>query len=130
MLVTLMARYPDVRRQVEVFGPGRLFGPLMLPVAAALLKNAGDVDDSRLLELVEDPEARSRVASLLIDDGQLAGIDADKAFRQCCASLAKEELKDMKSLARQLAGLDTDSAEYRQLLGEIDHLRNKKSKLS
>jgi DNA primase len=130
MLVTLMARHPEIRRQVVECGMERLFGAALLPVAETLLLEGGTVDDSRLLELVADQEARSRVAALLIDDGQLADIDADKACRQCCASLAREELKDMKSLARELAVLDPESAQYRQLLEEIDHLRNKKSQLS
>jgi DNA primase len=130
MLATLMARYPDIRRQVEDFGPERLFGPQLQPVAVALLKESGVVDDARLLELASDPETRSRLAALLIDDGKLADIDADKAYRQCCASLAREGLKDMKSMVRQLAGLDPESPQYRQLLEEIDLLRNRKSKLS
>lgn len=130
MLLILMARYPDIRRQVQTFGPEKLFSPLLLPVSAVLLKDSGTVDDACLLELVADPQARSRIAALLIEDGKLADIDADKAYRQCCASLVRGELKDMKSLVRQLAGLDPESAQYRQLLEEIDHLRNKKSKLS
>lgn len=130
MLATLMARYPDIRLQVEGFGPERLFGHQLLPVATALLAESGVVDDARLLELVAEPEARSRLAALLIDDGKLADIDADKAYRQCCASLAREGLKDMKSMVRQLAALDPESPQYRKLLEEIDHLRNRKSKLS
>jgi DNA primase len=130
MLVTLVARFPQVRRKVVEYGPDKLFGPELLPVVTALLDGEREVDDARLLELVGDLAIRSSIASLLIDDRILAGMDPDKAFQQCRSALAKEELKDMKSLMRQLAGLDPESPEYRQLLSEMDHLRNKKSQLS
>lgn len=130
MLLVLMGRFPHIRQAVAGFDPQRLFSQEVRPIAEALMQEPGVIDDAQLLELVTDLPMRSRVAALIIDDAQLAGIDADKAYRQCCAALAKGELKDMKSLVRQLAGLHPDSEEYRQLLAEIDHLRNKKSKLS
>jgi DNA primase len=130
MLVTLVARFPQVRRKVVEYGPEKLFGPELLPVVTALLDGERGVDDAKLLELVRDLAIRSSIASLLIDDRILSGMDPDKAFQQCRSALAKGELKGMKSLVRQLAGLDPDSPEYRKLLSEMNHLRNKKSQLS
>jgi DNA primase len=64
-----------------------------------------------------------------VNDAHLQGIDPHKAFDQCCASLQRRPLKDLKELARELARVEPDSARYHELLEEIDTLRNKKSQL-
>jgi DNA primase len=54
-----------------------------------------------------------------------------KAFEQCRQTLERGALKGGgKALARELALLDPDSPRYREILLELETLRNKKSKLS
>uniref|UniRef100_A0A831UAU1 DNA primase n=1 Tax=Geobacter metallireducens TaxID=28232 RepID=A0A831UAU1_GEOME len=133
MLLSLMGRYPEVAERVRVHGPGRIFGPRFLPVAEAILERLGSgkaVEWSELLDLVEAPEERGRIAAFLVNDDHLADVDVHKAFDQCRAALERNSLGRLKELARELAAAEPDTPRYRELLAEIDALRNRKSQLS
>jgi DNA primase len=71
------------------------------------------------------------LAALFVDDRHLEEIDAHKAFEQCCQALERATMKehDVKALKRELAGLDSDSERYWEILRILDTLRNKKSQL-
>lgn len=133
MLLSLMGHYAEVAARVREYGAGRLFPPELLPVADAILARhavGAEVDWSELLELVTSPEERGRLAAFIVNDEHLADVDAGKAFDQCRQALERTALRGMKELARELAATDPDVPRYRELLAEIDALRNRKSQLS
>jgi DNA primase len=132
VLLTLMVKFPEVVERVREYGAGRLFGAAHLDVAEAILAQAaqGDVDLPLILERLESPEERARLFSLFVEDAHLEDMNALKAFEQCRQTLERGALKGGgKALARELATVDPDSPRYREILAELEGLRNKKSKL-
>lgn len=131
VLLSLMVKFPEVTNKVVQYGAERLFSGGELAVAQAIAAQAtqGDVDIPALLERIESPEERTRLSSLFVEDEHLEDIDPLKAFDQCCQTLERDSLKGVKALARELAQVDPDSPRYRELLAEIERLRNKKAKL-
>lgn len=133
MLLSLMGRYREVAERVREHGAAGLFGPELLPVADAILARSAagaSIEWGELLELVDSPEERGRLAAFLVNDEHLADVDLGKAFDQCRQALERIALKGMKELARELAATDPDSSRYRELLAEVNALRNRKSQLS
>jgi DNA primase len=134
MLLALMGKYPEVAGRVREYGAERLFSPGYVPVARTILDQVaacGSADLSLILEQVDSIEERNRLAALFVDDGHLAEIDPHKAFEQCRLSCERRLLKrlDAKELRRELAGLDTDSERYWEILRTLDDLRQRKSQL-
>ncbi|WP_185243474.1 DNA primase [Citrifermentans bremense] len=132
VLLTLMAKYPEVVLTVRDHGADKLFNGAHLRLAEAIIAEAGqgELDLSRVLEQIESPEERSRLFSLFVEDAHLEDMDAIKAFEQCCQALERHALKGGgKALARELATVDPDSPRYLEILAELERLRNKKSKL-
>ena len=131
MLLCLMGRYPQVAGRVREHGAARLFGPELLPAAEEICCWQEAVPDwGIILELVPSPEVRGRLAALFIDDEHLGDLNTEKAFEECLRALERTPLRRMKELARELAAADPDSSHYRELLAEMDSLRNRKSRLS
>jgi DNA primase len=133
ILLTLMVKFPEVVDRVREQGPEALFTPGHLAVAQAILEQSADgsVDLPAVLEKIESPEERARLSALFVEDAHLEDMDAIKAFEQCRQALVRGALKGGgKALARELAQLDPDSPRYREILMELESLRNKKSKLS
>ena len=133
ILLTLMVKFPEVVAKVREHGAGSLFSAGHLGVAQAILEQSGEdgVDLPTILEQLESPEERARLSSLFVEDAHLEDMDAIKAFEQCRQALERGALKGGgKALARELAQLDPDSPRYREILLELETLRNKKSKLS
>jgi DNA primase len=133
VLLTLMVKFPEVVLRVRELGAETLFGPGHLGVAQAILEQSLEdgVDLPAVLEKLESPEERARLSSLFVEDAHLEDMDAIKAFEQCRLTLGRGALKGGgKALARELAGLDPESPRYREILMELETLRNKKSKLS
>jgi DNA primase len=64
-----------------------------------------------------------------VDDRHLEDIDVQKAFEQCRMVLERSTLREMKTLARELAIAEPGSSRYIELLEKIDTLRNRKSRL-
>lgn len=133
MLLALMGKYPDVAERVRVYGVIGLFSASLLPVAETLLARLArgeGVDWAFILEQVPSPEERGRLAALFVDDRHLAEIeDAQRAFDQCRLALERNSLKGLKELTRELARTDPDSPRYREILEQMETLRNKKSQL-
>jgi DNA primase len=133
ILLTLMVKFPEVVSKVREHGAGSLFSAGHLGVAQAILAQSGEdgVDLPAILEQLESHEERARLSSLFVEDAHLEDMDAIKAFEQCRQALERGALKGGgKALARELAQLDPDSPRYREILLELETLRNKKSKLS
>ena len=134
VLLTLMVKFPEVVSRVREVGAESLFSAGHLGVALAILAQSaegGEVDLPAVLEQLESPEERARLSSLFVEDAHLEDIDAIKAFEQCRQTLERGALKGGgKALARELAQLDPESPRYREILLELENLRNKKSKLS
>ena len=133
ILLTLMVKFPEVVAKVRDHGADTLFSAGHLGVARAILAQTGEdgVDLPAILEQLESPEERARLSSLFVEDAHLEDMDAIKAFEQCRLALERGALKGGgKALARELAQLDPDSPRYREILMELEMLRNKKSKLS
>ena len=133
ILLTLMVKFPEVVAKVRAHGAESLFSAGHLGVAQAILEQSGEdgVDLPAILEQLESHEERARLSSLFVEDAHLEDIDAVKAFEQCRQALERGALKGGgKALARELAQLDPDSPRYREILLELETLRNKKSKLS
>jgi DNA primase len=133
VLLSLMVKFPEVVLKVREHGADTLFSAGHLGVARAILAQSAEdgVDLPAVLEQLESPEERARLSSLFVEDAHLEDINALKAFEQCRQTLERGALKGGgKALARELAQLDPDSPRYREILMELETLRNKKSKLS
>jgi DNA primase len=132
MLLSLMGKYPEVAEKVKELGVAQLFGEDLASVAEIILSqistNKG-IDWPKVLEHVGSSEERERLASLLVDDRHLEDIDVQKAFEQCRMVLERSTLREMKTLARELAIAEPGSSRYIELLEKIDTLRNRKSRL-
>lgn len=132
VLLTLMAKFPEVVQKVREHGAEKLFAGNHLAVAEAILAQTeqGDLDLPQILEQIESPEERARLFSLFVEDAHLEDMNALKAFEQCLRSMERGALKGGgKTLARELATVDPDSPRYFEILAELERLRNKKSKL-
>jgi DNA primase len=134
LLLALMGKYPEVARRVRDYGVGRLFPAGLLSVAEAILTQigfSGETNWADILEQVESVEERNRLSALFIDDRHLDEIDAQKAFEQCRQTRERALLKEhnSKALIREMAGLDSDSERYMEILNILETLRNKKSQL-
>jgi DNA primase len=131
LLLSLMVKFPEVRRRVAEAGVAQLFAGDLLPVAEAVTDSQWQdgADLSRLLEQCGSDELQRRVAALLVDERHLEEIDPVKAFEECRRALERTSLRDMKALTRELALLSPDSPRYREILHEIEGLRNRKSQL-
>lgn len=132
VLLTLMAKFPEVVAKVRELGAGQLFSGGHLRVAESILDQSvdGDVDLPAVLEQLESPEERTRLSSLFVQDDHLEDMNAIKAFEQCRQALQRGALKgDGKALRVELAQLDPEDPRYREILMELETLRNKKSKL-
>lgn len=133
MLLALMARSGEVADRVRRGEAAGLFRPELAPVADAILERhsrRAEIDWGELLELVASPEEKGRIAAFLVNDEHLVDVDVHKAFDQCRQALERGGLKRLKELARELAAADPDTPRYRELLAEIEALRNRKSQLS
>jgi len=132
VLLTLMVKFPEVVLKVSEYGADRLFSAGHLGVAQSILAQAADggVDLPAILEQLDSPEERARLSSLFVEDAHLEDMNAIKAFEQCCQTLERGALKGGgKTLARELARLEPETPRYREILMELEQLRNKKSKL-
>jgi DNA primase len=132
MLLSLMGKFPEVAEKVKEFGVALLFRADLVPVAENIIRDISmnnSVDWPKILEQVTSPEERKRLASLFVDDRHLEEIDVQKAFDQCRLVLERTALREMKALARELASAEPGSDHYFDLLGKIDSLRNRKSRL-
>lgn len=133
MLLSLMGKYPEMARQVDEFGPERIFSPELLPVACNIIIQTADngcVDWTRILDDVGSVEERSRLASLLVLEEHLEDMDVGKAFAQCRRALERVALQEMRELTLRLAQTDPDSEQYLDLLKRLDFLRERKSRLT
>ncbi|MBT0653333.1 DNA primase [Geomobilimonas luticola] len=132
MLLALMGKFPEVAGRVREYGPAGLFSPEHLPIAETILaqqETGNMVDWGRILEQIGSPEERNRLAALFVADAHLDDIDPHKAFDQCLQARERDSLRGLKSLARELSQLDPDSTRYRELLEQMESLRNRKSQL-
>jgi len=132
VLLTLMVKFTEVVGKVRQLGPETLFSGGHLRVAQEIIAQSqhGEPDLPTVLEVLESPEERTRLSGLFVQDDHLEDMDALKAFEQCRQALQRGALKgDAKALARELAQLDPESTRYREILLELETLRNKKSKL-
>jgi DNA primase len=134
LLLALMGKYPEVSRRVREYGIDRLFQAPLLTVAEAIMNQtgaSGETDWAIILEQIESVEERNRLSALFINDTHLEEIDVQKAFEQCRLTRERALLKEQnpKALRQELAGLDSDSERYWEIMGILETLRNKKSQL-
>ncbi|GAM09533.1 DNA primase [Geobacter sp. OR-1] len=133
MLLLLMGTYSELALLGHERKVAALLPPQYRDIAEIIITESranGSVDPARLFEGAESSESSRHLAALFVNDAHLQGIDPQKAFEQCCSSLERRPLKDLKELARELARIEPDSDRYRELLEEIETLRNMKSQLS
>lgn len=133
MLLSLMGKYTEIVHLVADFGPERIFSPALVPMAEEIVSRvvAGDaIDWSEILDRVVSGEERSRLAALLVEEDHLEAMDVRKAFEQCCQTLEKIALKEIRALRMRLAQTDPDSDEFQALLKRIDSLRARKSRMT
>ncbi|SNB47799.1 DNA primase [Geobacter sp. DSM 9736] len=132
LLLALMGKYPEIAEKVTEYGVHRLFQPDLATVAEAVAASAlthGEVNWPDILELVGSPEERSRLASFLVKEDQLDGVNPQKMFEELCVSRERRALKEMDRLKKELVRVEPGSERYVELLREIDSLRNRKSQL-
>lgn len=133
MLLSLMGKYTEIVRLIAEFGPERIFSPSLLPIAEDIVSRVvagAPIDWSEILDRVVSGEERSRLAALLIEEDHLEEMDVRKAFDQCCRTLEKISLKEIRELRMRLAQTDPDSDEFQALLKRIDSLRARKSRMT
>ena len=132
ILLSLMGKYPEVVQKVQDFGVEKLFGGELITVAEDIISHVATndvIDWPQILAKVNSAEERERLAALFVDDGHLENIDTQKAFDQCRLAIERNALKDMKALAREMATVEPGSEAYLDLLGRIETLRNRKSRM-
>lgn len=132
MLLALVAKYPELAPRAAQRNVAALLPPHLVQLADELITESlgkGAVDWASLLERTATPEDQARLTALFVQDEHLEGIDPAKAFEQCCTALERGGLGDLKQLARELARVEPASPRYRELLEQIETLRNKKSQL-
>jgi len=132
MLLALMGKYPEVSGKVAVYGVANLFSPGLVPVAEAILTQmqAGkDVDWGLILDQVEAPEERNRLAALFVRDAHLEGFNPLKMFDDLRISKEREALRSINDLKKELILEESGSPRYQEILEEINVLCNKKSQL-
>jgi len=132
MLLALMGKYPEVAGKVAEYGVANLFSPGLVPVAEAILaqmQEGRDVDWGLLLDQVEAPDERSRLAALFVSDAHLEGINALKMFDDLRNSKEREALRSINDLKKELIREESGSPRYQEILEEINVLCNKKSQL-
>jgi DNA primase len=132
MLLALMGKYPEVIKLVNDFGPELIFRHELKMVADGIITQAGSetgIDWTRILDGVDSPDERSRLASLFIAEDHLEDIDVLKAFEQCRRTLARIALQEIKGLSVRLSQTEPESEAYHELLKRIDCLRARKSQL-
>jgi DNA primase len=133
MLLVLIATYPEIAEKAAERGVIALLPEELVLLAEEILAESmqkGAVDLSLLLERADPHKCDPLLAALFMNDAQFEGIDPYKAFEQCCASLERRPLINLRELARELARTEPETPRYHELLEEIDTLRNKKSQLS
>ena len=132
-LLSLLATYPEARRELQGLDLTQLFDQQHLPLAQAILETASSDQESPvwhdLLARFEHEDQKELVARLLVQDQHLADIDWRSALRQCLKRQKEKETGGLKQIAMRLATLPEDSEEYQELLKLADQLRNKKSAL-
>jgi DNA primase len=132
MLLALMGKYPEVAGKVAEYGVANLFSPGLVPVAKAILarmREGRDVDWGLLLDQVEAPEERSRLAALFVSDAHLEGINALKMFDDLRTSKEREALRSINDLIKELNREESDSPRHEEIMKKLNSLRNRKSQL-
>ena len=133
MLLALMGKYPEVAAKVAGYGVASLFSPDLTEVAEAVLaqvQSGQGVDWGSILDRVDCSEERSRLAALFVSEEHLEEINPLKMFHDLRKSREKQSLSIIGELKKELAGADPGSCRYRELLEQIDALRNRKSQLT
>ncbi len=105
MLLALMGKYPEVAGKVAEYGVANLFSPGLVPVAEAILaqmQDGQDVDWGFILDQVEAPEERNRLAALFVSDAHLEGINPLKMFDDLRISKEREALRSINDLKKEL----------------------------
>jgi DNA primase len=132
MLLALMGKYPVVAGKVAEYGIANLFSADLVPIAEAILtqlKSGGDVDLGMILDQIEAPEERNRIAALFVTEAHLEGFNPLKMFDDLRKSKEKEALHQIKVLRKELNSVESDSHRYREILEEINTLCSIKSQL-
>jgi DNA primase len=132
MLLALMGKYPEVAGKVAEYGVASLFSTDLVPIAEAILaqiKSGGDVDMGLILDKVEAPEERNRLAALFVRDAHLEGFNPLKMFDDLRISKEREALRSIKGLIMELNKEESGSSRHEEIMEKINTLRNKKSQL-
>lgn len=134
-LVALLFRYPEIAEDFRKREVVSLLPPALGEIAIKALATiaAGDKPDyAAIIDATAESTVIQSLAALLVDDAHLADIDPARALADFCRSLGREALKtaDAKSLRSELLSLDPESPRYREILEELNGLRNRKSQLS
>jgi len=133
MLLELLCSYPEARQEVARTGAEKLLEGSYLELARLVLDTMATNDDARelthLLERIESPDMRALFSRLLVSEARMRDVNWRTALNDCIRSIEKKSLRSIKSLTARLSTLDQDSAEYTELLHEINALSARKSKL-
>jgi DNA primase len=132
LLLALIGRSPALARRVAASGLAGYFAAERQPLAAAIvsqLEESEQVDWSAVLDQASSDTIRNGLAAVLVDENRFAGVDVDQMFDELCASRARQGLKRIAELRRDLARFEAGSPRFREILTEIDALRNAKSQL-
>lgn len=132
MLLALMGKYPEVAGKVAKYGVARLFSADLEPIAEAIVtqsKSGGAVDLGLILDQVESPEERSRLAAIFVNDAHLEGFNPLKMFDDLRISKEREALRQIKTLRKELNSVESGSTRFGEIMEKINTLLNIKSQL-
>ncbi len=132
LLLVLIGKFPELGRRLGREGLARYFSVDRQPLADAVVKQLEtneQVDWSAVLDQAATDVERNRLAAMLVDEERFAEIDAERMFVELCTSRTRQGLKQIEELRRELARVEAGSPRYREILTEIDALRNTKSQL-
>jgi DNA primase len=132
LLLALIGKSPALARRVAEEGLARYFSAERQPLAEAVvrqLETSEQVDWSAVLDQAPTDEERNCLAAVLVDESRFAGVDVDQMFEELCTSRSRQGLKRIAELRRDLARFEAGSPRFREILTEIDALRNAKSQL-
>jgi len=132
LLLVLIGKSPALARQVAEEGLARYFTAERQPLAAAVvsqLETSEQVNWSAVLDHAPTEDGRNRLAAMLVAEDRFDGVDIRQMFEELCSSRSRQGLKKMSELRRELARFEVGSPRFREILTEIDALRNEKSQL-
>lgn len=133
MLMVLMGRAPDLIPRAREDGVAGLLSPLFRDAAIRLMEegeSGGAIDWEPVVERVLSPELQTALRRLLVSEECFADVDPERMYLDLVQAVRRRQLKRSAELRTELHRTDPGTERYREILMELETLRNSKSRLS